>query len=177
MLRIVNFYSLFTAVLTHPLQNVYWISDQDDLFANHIKTMDTKRVLDMFASMYVSHPLGEVGMGTTEIDEEDRFDEDCASITDLVAGAAAELLTGLVREHPILQGPSRIPETLSRKTMLITDWLFSRRSALTKCAVVFSFVKPGHHRVGVWTIEDSAIVGPPELWLPSPPFSGAAGVA
>ena len=93
MMRVVSLLSLFLGILSQPHQNFYWISDEDKLFANTSRTLDTKALLERFSSVCVRHPLGELGMGTTSIDEEDRFDEDCAAIPDLVAGATAEVLT------------------------------------------------------------------------------------
>jgi len=105
------------AILTQPEQNVYWISDEDELFANPIKANDTKRMLQCFTSAYISYSLGELGVGTTRIDEDDRFDEDCAAIPDLVAGSTAELLTSLIREHGTLPDvPAEVPSgNLSKK--------------------------------------------------------------
>jgi hypothetical protein len=48
MFRVVHFVAMFLAVLSHPGQNVYWISDEDELFASPKKTIDTKRMLDQF---------------------------------------------------------------------------------------------------------------------------------
>ncbi|HET9131357.1 MAG TPA: hypothetical protein VFO86_10440, partial [Terriglobia bacterium] len=85
MFRVVHFVAMFLAVLSHPGQNVYWISDEDELFASPNKTFDTKRMLETFTSAYIQHPLGELGLGTTKIDEADRFDEDSAAVADLIA--------------------------------------------------------------------------------------------
>ena len=102
MMRVVQFVAIFMAVFSNPGQNVYWISDEDELFAG-AKLMDTKRMIEKFTSAYIQHPLGELGLGTTKIDEADRFDEDCASVADLVAGATAEVLSRILtscRENP-----------------------------------------------------------------------------
>ena len=166
MLRVVNFLSIFMAILTYPGQNVYWISDEDEIFANPVKTLDTKRLLESFTTAYIAHPLGEVGLGTTTIDEEDRFDEDCASIPDLVAGSTAELLTKLIQENGTLPDvPARLP-SLSRKSEIVADWFFSSRHSLAKYGILCSFKGPEHYRIGTWTVDDSLIERPPGIWLP-----------
>ncbi len=76
MLRIVNLLGLLMGGLAKPNQHVYWISDQDALFANPNRTNDLKNVLEHWTSHYVTWPLGEVGLGTTIIDEGDRVEED-----------------------------------------------------------------------------------------------------
>jgi hypothetical protein len=168
MMRIVSLVSLFIGILSQPHQNVYWISDEDELFANPSKTVDTKRLLERFSSVCVRHPVGELGLGTTSIDEADRFDEDCAAIPDLIAGAAAEVLTNLTEGSdtmPNLQGIS-LP-AMSRKSRAVIDWFFGAKASLTKCGILFTRKGPAHYQVGTWKIEEALIEEPPMLWVPS----------
>jgi hypothetical protein len=159
MLRVVQFVAMFTALFSHPGQNNYWISDEDELFAGP-KAMDTKRMTEKFTSMYIPFPLGELGLGTTKIDEADRFDEDCAAVTDLVAGATAEVLSCILttaKEIPNLPRLAVMPDQISRKSDLITDWFSSQHGMLRKCGAVISMVTPGHYRVGTWGVDDAII--------------------
>lgn len=158
MLRVVNFVSMFVARLSHPGQNVYWISDEDDLFANSTKAADTKRLLDSFSTAYTRHGLGEIGLGTTRIDEGDLFDEDGAAVADLVAGSVADLMTGLLKQYGQVPDYREItPDTVAPKSELILDWFFSQRTRLKKCGILFSFKQPGHYRVGTWAVDESLI--------------------
>ena len=166
MLRVVNFLGILMAILTHPGQSIFWISDEDEMFANPVKALDTKRMLECFTTAYIRHPLGEVGLGTTTIDEEDRFDEDCAAIPDLVAGSTAELVTSLVQEHGTLPDVPVQLQSLSRKSEIVTDWFFSSRSSLAKCGILCSFKGQGHYQIGTWTLDDSLIERPPGIWMP-----------
>lgn len=144
------------------------------MFANTSRTLDTKALLERFSSVCVRHPLGELGMGTTSIDEEDRFDEDCAAIPDLVAGATAEVLTNLVREGDGLSDLKLLPATtMSRKTEIVTDWFFGPTASLRKFGILFSRKGTGHYRVGTWMIADSMIESPPGLWISSAPASSS----
>lgn len=95
MFKIVHFVSLFIAGLSKPGQNIYWISDQDLIFANPSKSEDVACLLSALTDMYVDYELGELGIGTTNLDEGDRLVEDLAAIPDLSAGALSEYLTAL----------------------------------------------------------------------------------
>jgi hypothetical protein len=176
MMRVVSFVSLFTGMFSQPYQNIYWISDEDELFANPSKTVDTKALLERMSSVCVRHPLGELGLGTTTIDEDDRFDEDCAAIPDLVAGATAEVLTGLIREGDALPDVQPLlPTTTSRKGGNVIDWFFGPTAPLRKFGILFGRKGPGHYQVGTWKVEDSLIEHPPSLWIRSPSESRFAG--
>jgi hypothetical protein len=65
-------------------------------------------MLSSWSSHYVKHNLGELGIGTTSIDEGDRIEEDLAAVADLVAGAAAEVVTRMAE-----QCGGRIPRDLA----------------------------------------------------------------
>jgi hypothetical protein len=161
MIRVVQFVAIFMAVFSNPGQNVYWISDEDELFAG-AKLTDTKRMIEKFTSAYIEHPLGEVGLGTTKIDEADRFDEDCASVADLVAGATAEVLSSMLalcREIP-KEPRLFLRDRISRKSDLISDWFSSQHGLLRKYSVVISMVSAGQYRIGIWKLDDAAIFVP-----------------
>jgi hypothetical protein len=95
MLRLTHFIALVMGGLSQARQNVYWLSDEDNIFANLVRTADVTRVLSSYSSHYVRHELGELGVGTTSIDEGDRIEEDLAAVADLSAGALAEVLTSM----------------------------------------------------------------------------------
>lgn len=116
-------------------------------------------MLDRFTSAYIQHPLGELGLGTTKIDEADRFDEDSASIADLVAGASAELLSNMLTSFNEIPKQQRqfVPDQISRKSDLINHWFSSQDGCLRKCGVVMSMAALKHYRVGTWTLDDAVI--------------------
>ena len=47
----------------------------------------------------MTHQLGELSVGTTQIDEGDLVEEDLTAVPDLVAGAIAEVTTAIAREN------------------------------------------------------------------------------
>lgn len=144
--RIVHLMAMLIGGLSRPNQSIYWISDQDELFANDRRTRDLKKLMDRFSSGYVSHSLGEVGMGTTAIDEDDRIDEDLNAIPDLMSGAVAETATALANEFG-----GAIPANLtlqfkgylSPKADLIYSWIADNVYSLQRAVIVFEKRRSG----------------------------------
>ena len=155
MMRIVQFVAFFFARVSTAGQNFFWISDQDECFAGP-KAMDTKRMMESFSTAYCRHDLGELGLGTTDIDEADRFDEDSAAVPDLVAGATAEAMTGLHAIYGCILSIAVVAPKLSRKSSIIIDWFLSDLGQLKKLGVVFDTRRAedgtSRNRIGTWTI-------------------------
>ena len=139
MLRVVQLVSIMVGGLSKPHQHLYWISDEDALFANETRSHAVKAVLDRWSSHYVNHPMGQVGVGTTAIDEGDRLDEDLNAIPDLMSGAVAEMVTAVANE---LDG--RIPTqvavplriSVSPKADVIYDWICDNQYPLQRIVMV-----------------------------------------
>lgn len=139
MLRVVQIVSMLIGGLSKPNQNLYWISDEDALFANDLRSQAVKAVLDRWSSHYVSHPMGEVGVGTTTIDEGDRLDEDLNAISDLMSGAVAEMATAVANEFG-----GRIPTqvsiplrlSVSPKADIVYDWICDNQYRLQRVVIV-----------------------------------------
>ena len=87
MMRTVQLVSTLLAAVAVQGQSIYWISDVDECFATEERKIDTARMMSSFTSEYVKHNLGELGIGTTEINQGDRLEEDLTAIPDLAAGA------------------------------------------------------------------------------------------
>ena len=103
-------------------------------------------MLNRFSSHYVRHELGELGLGTTAIDEGDRFEEDHVAVPDLAVGAVSEMLTTL----SVFAG-GRFPTSgvalpfsgrFSRKTEVIYAWLADQTRRLKRVVIVFEQVTP-----------------------------------
>jgi len=88
--RMTHFISLLIAGLCSEGQNVFWISDEDEMFESAQKSEDTLRLLTMHQKMNVSTPLGTLRAGTTKMDTGDRFEEDITAVADIAAGAFGE---------------------------------------------------------------------------------------
>jgi hypothetical protein len=148
MMRVVQLVTTLLAAVVVRDQNIYWISDLDECFATQERKVDTARMVSTFTSQYVRHSLGELGVGTTEIDEGDRLEEDLTAISDLGAGAVCDLLN---RMHQHLgkfpEIPTLVPD-LKGKSDLITSWFFSGNGSLTKLACIARAVPGRGMQVG-----------------------------
>lgn len=96
-------------------------------------------------SHYTRHPLGELGLGTTAIDEGDRFEEDHVAVPDLAVGAVSEMVTrlsaaagGSIRPHLAIP----FADSFSPKTEVIYSWFADQASRLRKVCIVFERLSP-----------------------------------
>jgi hypothetical protein len=145
MLRIINLVTMLYGGLSKQGQSIYWISDQDSLFANERRSQDLKKILDRWSSHYVTHSLGELGVGTTTIDEGDRIDEDLNAIPDLMAGAVAEVVTALAQAYggsvPVkLAVP--FDKALTPKADLIYSWITDNQYELQRAVILVEKSEP-----------------------------------
>ncbi|HWH57099.1 MAG TPA: hypothetical protein VN682_05670 [Terriglobales bacterium] len=153
MMRTVQLVSTLFASVVKRGQNLYWISDMDDCLANQERKADTARMMNSFTSEYIHHQLGELGIGTTELDEGDRLEEDLTAIPDVAAGAMCDLLNRMHEHHgtfPLI--PTFVPD-LKSKTDLISSWFFHEGGSLVKLAWVGRLVRKGHMQFGSFRTE------------------------
>ena len=115
-----NLVSLMIGGLGGQGQDIYWISDQDALFANDAYTQDVRRAMGAIGALYVQHEPGELGIGTTALDPGDRVEEDLASVADLVAAALGEIISKEAHEKGERVW---VPGDLSWKSTEIGYWL------------------------------------------------------
>jgi hypothetical protein len=154
MFKIVHLVSIFIAGFCKPHQNICWISDQDDIFANQDRAQDVTRLLSAFTTMFVKFELGKLAVGLTSLDEEDRWVEDLASIPDLAAGALSEYITATrnicgARIFCGLELPS--PKGITSKTELIISWIMDNSRMLKKLVILFE--DAGGGRFGITRLE------------------------
>jgi len=150
MIYLVHFISLLIAGLSQSGQNIYWISDEGSFFSNIPKCQDVTRVASYFTSYYVKHKLGELGIGTTQIDEDNLRLEDLAAIPDLVAGALADLATRIASTYNghIPYGLAfSLPKNLPSKVQVLADWLSDDTQRLKRPIVIFDIVEKHQLRV------------------------------
>ena len=140
MLQTTHFIGCLYGGLSQLGQNVYWISDEDNIFANSLRKHDVAQMLSIYSSHYVKHSLGELGIGTTSLDEGDRFEEDFAAVADLAAGGIAEILTTMANDSggsiPVHLALQRSKPFLP-KADLISRWFWLGKSNLRRVAILF----------------------------------------
>lgn len=160
MIAVTHLVSVLLGLTTLENQGVYWISDVDDSLASDVHKRDFAKMAGIFAGWYVPHKLSHLGVGTTEIDEGDRLEEDLTAIPDLAAGAVGELLNNMSLEFGKVPGiPNLGPQKLTEKASLITSWFFHRNVRHRKAACYVQQVKRGHVQVGtIWEESSGATV-------------------
>jgi hypothetical protein len=135
MSRVTHLIGLMIGGLAKPGQSIYWVSDDDPLFATSEPQEDLVRFLSLLIDTYVPFDLGNLGVATTAIDNGDRFEEDLAAIPNLAAGALVDGLSALRnrlgRGLPLeIALPIDLP--FSAKSETIWDWLWDETGNLSK---------------------------------------------
>ena len=149
-LRVTHLVACLMGGLSQPEQNVYWISDEDNLFGSPEQSHDVGRILSSFSRHYVKYPLGEMGIGTTKLDEGDRWEEDITAVADLVAGGVAETTNRLSQACG-----GRIPTTLAveysqkfiPKADRIAEWVWTPAGQLSRVVILFEQQPNGQYSV------------------------------
>ncbi|QNN24166.1 hypothetical protein HED60_18455 [Planctomycetales bacterium ZRK34] len=138
-MRIIHFASFLIAGLSAEHQNLIWITDEDAIAANHDRLREFVDISKPVLSNYLSHTLGHVRIGTTELDSGDRSIEDLAAIPDLVAGFLSECLTEMLSDQlmPVRGVISPIPRGVVQKAKNLAAWYANPNSRMTRklCAI------------------------------------------
>jgi hypothetical protein len=159
MARMTNFVSILIAGLCSEGQNIFWLSDEDEMFESPQKSADTLRLLSSFLKMYVKWPLGKLAAGTTKMDEGDRFEEDFAAIADLAAGAFGELVMKLQKDTGGCIIDATTDDFLSKysnKSNILLSWLTDNTQSLKRTSIVFDRREDGKFRVAKFWSENEA---------------------
>lgn len=139
MSRVVHLVGLLIGGFAKPGQNIFWISDEDALFATPGREQDIATFLGALTSHYVPFELGELGVATTRIDPGDRVEEDLAAIADLAAGALVDGMTRFrasVGRDPPLGVAVPFEHEFPERTRMIWDWLFETGKPLSRVTLV-----------------------------------------
>lgn len=125
LLRITHFLGLLLAGLSHPHQEIIWISDQDDIAANAERLDELAASIEEICSQAVPHTLHSIRCVTTTLDNGTLQLEDLASLADFSAGALVDVMSdfnsrGLMTTTAV--GLPIAPNT-SRKTRRLLNWL------------------------------------------------------
>ena len=137
MLRVAHFVSMLIGTLGMSGQSIYWISDEDEIMANPARHADVSRIMSGLANLYVKFHPSELGLGTTSIDPGDRIEEDLSAITDLAAGAIADIVTELSKMSGYGISQHLIPINIVEKTKHIGNWYSDDSRHLKKIIMVF----------------------------------------
>jgi hypothetical protein len=134
MLRAAHLVAVFVAGISSSMQNVFWITDEDEIAPSVPRLTELTHVFAHVLSGMLLHDVGHIRVGTTGTTAGDnlRF-EDYAAIADLMAGSVNEYIASYRRAGAQLSSVITLaPTTLSRKTHNLIAMLFDERAPLRK---------------------------------------------
>lgn len=159
MFEIAHFASILIGALGKDNQEIYWISDQDEIFANPIKHQDVSTILSGLGNIYIQHSPGKLGVGTSEIDPGDRAEEDLIAIVDLAAGALVDFVNNCSNNPNWKTNSGMIMiENNKVKSDYITSWLSKTDSRLKKVNIVFDESEISDFSIRKFDIRESQII-------------------
>lgn len=144
LLRIVHFNSFLIAGLSKENQDVYWISDDDNINANVGKLTELTNIFANILSHYLSHNLRNLRCGSTGIcDDGSKNIEDFCAIPDLVAGAISEMLSTYYKKGIPINSKYIVPppQSISSKAKMIFNWLSEKNCNLKKLTFSIKAIK------------------------------------
>jgi len=138
MFETAHFASILIGALGKDNQEIYWISDQDEIFANPIKHQDVSTILSGLGNIYIQHNPSKLGVGTSEMDPGDRAEEDLIAVADLAAGAMVDFVNNCDNSPNWKKNSGTIViENSKDKSNDIISWLSDTNSRLKKVNIVF----------------------------------------
>lgn len=137
MLFVSHFIAFLVAGTSSAGQNLFWISDQDDIFANDKYAQDTGVTFTKFLNAYSKHDYGTISIGTTAITESDLLEEDLAAIADIAAGGTVELLTTIKNTSGLIPSFAVRASDLPIRTEMFWDWFRDQSTSLKKFGCIF----------------------------------------
>ena len=140
MSTLLHFVALVIGGMIRKSQNVYGYSDEDNIFASNRLTHDVSVILGRLSGMYIKVQPGELGIGTTKLNEKDFFEEDLNSISDLAAGGLSEFFDkvySITDRNSMRDFAYKFPKNLTDKTDHLIDWISGSSKTLKKVTVVF----------------------------------------
>lgn len=159
MVETAHFAAILIGALGKDEQEICWISDQDEIFANPIKSQDVATMLSGLGNIYIQHSPGKLGVGTSEIDPGDRAEEDFVAIADLAAGALVDFVNNCSK-NPNWNTNNKmiITENNKVKSDHITSWLSKTDLRLKKVNIVFDESEISNFSMRKFDIRESKII-------------------
>jgi len=142
LLRLCHLGGLLVAGLSHPNQDLLWLSDEDDVVANAERTRLAVKTFGNVSGHYLPHTLGHLRLASTASDTGRRDVEDLVAIADLAAGSVCSVLNGY-RKAGVQVGESLAlpPEALPIKDRPLMDWFSDAGQPLKRVVLSFECTK------------------------------------
>ncbi|WP_204151943.1 hypothetical protein [Leptolyngbya sp. CCY15150] len=138
LLLVASLGSLLVSCLTEPLQDILWVSDQDEIAANDKKHNHAGHVIHHCISRYAPDHQGLLVFLTTEGDLNTRQLEDIVAVPDLAAGALVDALSmcDALKRSSDERLWIPIPNELPSKAQTILQWFSASSFPLKRLVVV-----------------------------------------
>lgn len=160
MLRIGTLGGLVVAGMAAPLQDLLWITDEDEIAANEERLREATRFLAVVAGNLLSHEMGQLSFGTAKCDNGSQEIEDLLAIPDLVSGALSEM--SLLLLGPEKTGSALCGKECPEKAEVVMNWVADGSDHTLK-KVVICVVRVGGS-LKTRCINFSALVRRPEFF-------------
>ena len=124
LLRITHFMGLLFVGLSGHLQNLIWITDEDDIVANEERLGITTGIGAEVCSALTNHRLGHFRLGTTANQATRNQLEDLAAIPDFCSGALVSVLDDMEKRDSMTSSSILLPvsPSIPRKSKAILQW-------------------------------------------------------
>ena len=134
MLRAAYLVAVFVAGLSSPMQNVFWVTDEDAIAPNVPRLTELTYIFAHVLGAMLSHDVGHIRVGTTGTTAGDDLRiEDYAAIADLLAGSMSDYIASYDKVGATLSSVITLaPASLPRKTKSLVTMLFDERAPLRK---------------------------------------------
>lgn len=135
LLWTVHLGSLFIALLSKENQNIYWLSDNDNIVANLDRKKATVKYFAYILSIYLPHIIGDLALVVPEDGEKILDAEDLISIPDLAGGALADIETSHQVENNYPENVGEIvpiSKSIKDKSKFLANWLAENDCPLIK---------------------------------------------
>jgi len=132
LLRVTHVLGFLVAGMSRPMQDVLWVTDQDEIAANPERLAELTSVFGTVTSHLSPHNLGHLRVATTASDPGDLSLEDLTAIPDLAAGAIAECFCRYDETETTPESALIVPAptSTSTKSRMVMNWLSDRRKRL-----------------------------------------------
>jgi hypothetical protein len=155
---IAHFVSILIAGLSLSNQNIYWMSDEDDILANREKMEDVALIASAFTNQYTPHPLGKLNIETIATSSNRVFFEDLCAIPDLAAGSLAEVINYYSKEFggilPRLE-KIQLGPFFSGKTNTIARWTLNSTAKFKQIKILVDNDRMSLAKMATLEIEDA----------------------
>ena len=146
-LRLREFMLVILNGLGRQSQNVFWITDNDEIVANDLQLSTANNILKQSFDKHLNFNIGKFELKTLDIDSPDKCFEKLCSLTDLTAGGLVDFL-GDYHSASIFPKADEIAKPIPHKKLkvnAITNWLSKteKENSLKKITIKITEIDNG----------------------------------